>query len=378
MTAASPTENIAVSGEALSEAKARPRPSAKAAITTALAILALAAALNYGRYWWTAGRFIQATDDAYIGGDVTVIAPKVAGFISTVAIEDNQNVRAGDLLIRLDDRDFRAALDSAEALVAAQNAALANLDATRKLQEALVDQVAADIGAAEAEVARTRFDYDRYDRLSAAQFASKQRFQQADADHKKALAADRNARAALNAARRRIAVIETQKAQARAALDQALAQQKIAALNLSYTEIRAPIDGFVGNRAARAGAFAPVGAALISLVPASGLWVDANFKESQIARMRGGQRATIVADVAPGEILTGRVVSMAPATGAQFSVLPPENATGNFTKIVQRVPVRIRLDGDAALHGRLRPGLSVTAEVDQRGGDGSEEKQAAR
>nr|WP_276556836.1 HlyD family secretion protein [Rhodoblastus acidophilus] len=340
--------------------------------------MALAAALNYGHYWWTAGRFMQATDDAYVGGDVTVIAPKVAGFISAVAIEDNQSVRAGDLLIRIDDRDFRAALDSAGAMVAAQKASLANLDATRKLQEALVDQAAADISAAEAEVARTRFDYDRYDRLSAAQFASKQRFQQADADHKKALAAGSRARAALNAARRQIAVIETQKAQAGAALDQALAQQKIAALNLSYTEIRAPIDGIVGNRAARAGAYAPVGATLISLVPASGLWVDANFKESQLAHMRGGQRATIIADVAPGEILTGRVVSMAPATGAQFSVLPPENVTGNFTKIVQRVPVRIRLDGDAAIHGRLRPGLSVTAEVDQRAGDGAEEKQAAR
>ncbi len=355
--------------ESTPEAKAWPRLSVKKAIVAALVVSALSGGALYGRHWWVTGRFMQATDDAYIGGDVTIIAPKIAGFINEVAIEDNQSVRAGDLLVRLDDRDFRAALDSADASVAAQKAALANLDATRKLQEAIVDQAAAEIAAAEAEVARARFDYDRYNQLSAAQFASKQRFQQADADHKKAVAADSKARAAFAAARQQIEVIETQKAQGRAALDQAVAQRAIAALNLSYTEIRAPIDGVVGNRAARAGAYATVGSALISLVPASGLWVDANFKESQLASMRKGQTATIFADVLPGETITGRVASIAPATGAQFSVLPPENATGNFTKIVQRVPVRIRLDGDAATLGKLRPGLSVTAEVDQRGGD---------
>jgi membrane fusion protein (multidrug efflux system) len=369
VTAASPTETVAVPGDALPEAEARPRLSTKKSLLAALAVSALAGAASYGHYWWTAGRFMQETDDAYIGGDVTAIAPKVAGLIGEVAIEDNQSVRAGDLLVRLDDRDFRAALDSAEALVAAQNAALANFDATRKWQEAVVDQAAAEIAAAEAEVARARFDYDRYSQLSAAQFASKQRFQQADADHKKALAAESRARAAFAAARQQVEVIETQKAQVRAALDQASAQRAIAALNLSYTEIRAPIDGVIGNRAARAGAYASAGAVLLSLAPAGGLWVDANFKESQLAHMRKGQRATILADAAPGETLTGSVASIAPATGAQFSVLPPENATGNFTRIVQRVPVRIRLDGDAATLGKLRPGLSVTVEVDQRDGE---------
>jgi membrane fusion protein (multidrug efflux system) len=369
VNAVSPTENFAGAVDLAPEAKSTPRLSAKKIVLAGLTVAALGGAANYGRYWWTDGRFMQSTDDAYVGGDVTVIAPKVAGFIGEVVIEDNQSVRAGDLLVRLDDRDFRAALDSADATVAAQKAALANLDATRKLQEAVVDQATAEIAAAEAEVARARFDYDRYNTLSAVEFASKQRFQQADADYKKALAADKKARATLAAARQQIAVIETQKLQARAALDQASAQRAIAALNLSYTEIRAPIDGVVGNRAARAGAYATAGAALLSLAPASGLWIDANFKESQLAGMRKGQKATIVADVAPGETLTGRVASIAPATGAQFSVLPAENATGNFTKIVQRVPVRIRLDGDAATLGKLRPGLSVTAEVDQRGGD---------
>jgi membrane fusion protein, multidrug efflux system len=378
MGAAGPAENFIVAEGLKQVASRKPRLSAKNAILAALAVSALAGAAYYGRYWWTAGRFIQSTDDAYVGGDVTVIAPKVAGFISEVAVEDNQSVRAGELLVRLDDRDFRAAFDSADATVAAHKAALANLDATRKLQEAIVDQAAAEIGAAEAEVARARFDYDRYSQLSAERFASKQRFQQADADYKKAVAADKRARAAFVAARQQIEVIETQKAQAKAALDRAVAQRAIAALNLSYTEIRAPIDGVVGNRAARAGAYATVGAALMSLVPAGGLWVDANFKESQLAGIRKGQKVTIIADVLPGKTMTGHVASIAPATGAEFSVLPPENATGNFTKIVQRVPVRIRLDGDAATLGKLRPGLSVTAEVDQHGSDGTKENDVAR
>ena len=162
------------------------------------------------------------------------------------------------------------------------------------------------------------------------------------------------------------ALIASQTLQAEAALAQAIAERDLARLNLSYTELRAPIDGTVGNRSARAGAYAPVGTQLIAIVPADGLWVDANFKESQLAHMRPGMTAQVRADVLPGQVFTGHVESLAPATGAQFSVLPPENATGNFTKIVQRVPVRIRLDGDGGALGRLRPGLSVTAAVDQR------------
>jgi membrane fusion protein (multidrug efflux system) len=321
----------------------------------------------YGRYWWETGRFMEATDDAYVGGDVTVIAPKVAGFIAEVAVDDNQLVRAGDLLVRLDDRDYRAALARADATVAAQEATLANLDAARRLQDATIAQAQAETGATDAETARTRFDFDRYKQLSSSRYASEQRFQQADADYKKAVAGGQKARAALDAAQRQLDVIDTQKRQARAALAQAEADRDIARLNLGYTEIRAPIDGVIGNRSARTGAYATIGTGMISLVPADGLWVDANFKESQVGAMRPGQTVDIVADVLPGETLHGHVVSLAPATGAQFSVLPPENATGNFTKIVQRVPVRIRLDGEAAKLGRLRPGLSVTAEVDRRG-----------
>jgi membrane fusion protein (multidrug efflux system) len=294
-----------------------------------------------------------------------VIAPKVAGFITEVAVSDNQPVHAGDLLVRLDERDYRAALDKADAAVAAQQAALADLDATRRLQEATIAEAKAEVGAVDAEVVRAQFDVERYRRLAADQFASAQRFQQADAEHKKGIAAAEKARAAVAAAQRRLEVIDAQKQQVQAALAQSVADRNLAQLNLSYTELRAPIDGTVGNRSGRMGAFATAGAQLMSLVPARGLWVDANFKESQLARLRPGLPATITADVLPNETFHGRVASLAPATGAQFSVLPAENATGNFTKIVQRVTVRILLEGDAAALGRLRPGLSVTAVVDE-------------
>ena len=331
-----------------------------------LALLIALSATWYGRQWWTVGRFIESTDDAYVGGEVTVIAPKVAGFIVEVAVTDNQAVHTGDLLIKLDDRDYRAALAKANAAVAAQEATLANLDATRRLQDSMIAQAEAEVAAAEAEVARSRFDIMRYSQLASNQYASLQRFQQADADNKKATAAVEKARAALAAARLRLDVIDTQKQEARAARDQAIAERDLARLNLGYTELRAPIDGVVGNRSARAGAYAMVGAQLISLVPAHGLWVDANFKESQLALVRPGLPASIEADVLPGRVFRGHVASLAPATGAQFSVLPPENATGNFTKIVQRVPVRIQLDDGASMLGDLRPGLSVTVAVDER------------
>ena len=329
----------------------------------------VSAAAWFGWYWWTTGRFVQWTDDAYIGAEVTPLSWRVAGLIERVAVVDNQSVKAGDLLVKIDDRDYQAQLAHAEASVAVQQATLANLDAKRHLQEAAIEEASADIAATTAELDRAKSDVDRYRTLSDNRIASVQRFQQADADYEKAQAAARKARAVLDAAERELSVIDAEKQQSQAALHQAAADHDLARLNLGYTEIRAPIDGVVGNRSARAGAYATVGSQLLSIVPVSGLWVDANFKESQLARLREGQPAEITADALPGVSFRGRVASLAPATGAQFSIIPPENATGNFTKIVQRVPVRIRLEDDAAEFGRLRPGLSVVVHVDGRPGD---------
>lgn len=318
------------------------------------------------RDWWQVGRFLETTDDAFVGADTTTIAPKVPGFIVKLAVADNQPVAAGDLLALIDDREYRAELARAEATVNEQKAVVANLDAEAALQAALIDQARSKTESTAAENRRAASDGVRASELVKRRVVSEQDFEQADAAVSKARADDAAARFALVAVQRQLAVIETKKNQALATLAQAQAALELAKLNTEYTEIRSPIDGVVGNRQARVGDYATVGARLMSIVPSSGLYVDANFKESQIAHLRPGQPATIEADVLQGVKFHGQVESLAPATGAEFSLLPAENATGNFTKIVQRVPIRIRLDGDAARLGQLRPGLSVTASVDRR------------
>lgn len=345
------------------------RPASKILRHIAMSMLAFAmllAATLYATHWWRVGRFIEDTDDAYVGGDVTVIAPRVSGYIVEMAVHDNQRVRQSDLLFRIDDRDFRAALDKAEGAVAAQEALIENLTATARLQQAIIQQARAGIAAAEAETARSRDDQVRYNALAQQKLVSLESAQRVQATYLVALANAEHAQAGLVAAERQIDVIASQRHQAEAALIQARAECEAAKLLLSYTEVRAPVDGVVGNRRARLGAYAAAGNQLLAIVPSSGLWVDANFKEDQLARMQPGASVEVGADVLHGKTFHGHVASLAPATGSQFSVLPTENATGNFTKIVQRVPVRIALDANNDALGMLRPGLSVIAEVDTR------------
>ena len=350
-------------------ADAPPRPAAgKRLILLLLAAAIVVGAVLFGIHWWTVGRFLESTDDAYVGGDVTVIGPKVPGYITELKVVDNQFVHAGDLLVKIDDRDYVAALNKAEGAVAAQQALLANLDATEQLQHAVVSQAKAGIDAANAETVRSRDDQVRYQVLSGRSAVSVESFQRADATYKTAQANGAKAQASMLASQRQLDVIATQKQQARAALEQARAERDMARLNVGYTELRAPVDGVIGNRRARVGAYAAAGTQLLSVVPATGLWVDANFKEDQLTHMQPGQAVSIEADVLPGQVFHGHLDSLAPATGSQFSVLPPENATGNFTKIVQRVPVRVYLDGEDGNLGKLRPGLSVVAEVDTKAG----------
>jgi len=329
----------------------------------AAATLAVAA---YGINWITTGQYIESTDDAYVGADVTDIAPRINGVIAAVAVTDNQFVHQGDLLVKLDDRDFLAALQKAQAAVAGDQATLANLAATSTMQLSLIAEARADLAAATAQATLARFNQTRYARLAASNAGSEQDSQTASANQAQAQANVAKAQAALAAAQAQLTVIATQVAETRAALAGALAGQQAAQLNLGYTQIRAPFDGLVGNRSAHLGGYATAGAQLVSLVPATGLWVDANFKEDQLAGIKPGQPVAIEADILPGQKITGHVASIAPASGAVFSILPAENATGNFTKIVQRVPVRITLDGTAATLGLLRPGLSVTASIDTK------------
>ena len=342
---------------------AKPRPRiARIAIPFALAI----AVAVWGTHWWTIGRFVEDTDDAYVGGDVTVIASKVAGYVQTVNVADNQVVHRGDLLVKIDDRDYRAAVAKAEAAVAAARALLVNLDATGQLQHSVIAQANAGVAAADAESTRARLDDSRYQDLASRSAVSLESAQRAQAVAQTAQAGKDRAAAAQQGAQRELDVIASQRQQAQAALAQAEAELDAARLNLSYTELRAPVDGVIGNRRAREGAYATSASQLLVVVPSHGLWIDANFKEDQLERLRVGQAVEVRADVEPGRAFKGHVVSLAPATGAQFSVLPPENATGNFTKIVQRVPVRIALDGKDGDLELLRPGLSVSASINTK------------
>ncbi|SEN11654.1 membrane fusion protein, multidrug efflux system [Luteibacter sp. UNCMF331Sha3.1] len=324
------------------------------------------ALVGYGVHWWTTGRFIQDTDDAYVGGDTTVVGSKVSGYIEKILVTDNQVVRRGDLLVQIDDRDYKAAVARAEASVAAQEAALHNLDATAELQRSVIAEAQAGVAAARAEATRAKLDDARYSELSGRSAVSIESAQRARATFQTARAATDKASAAAAAAKSQLDVIDTQRGQVRAALASATAELDLARLNLSYTQLRAPMDGTIGNRRARVGTYANAASPMLVVVPAHGLWVDANFKEDQLSRMKVGQAVDVRADVMPDRHFRGHIASLAPATGSQFSVLPPENATGNFTKIVQRVPVRVVLDGADGDLGVLRPGLSVTATVDTK------------
>jgi membrane fusion protein (multidrug efflux system) len=357
---------------------ARPRTAlpTKRLLAGATALLLSAGAAWYGTNWWTTGRFIETTDDAYVGGNVTPIAPHAAGFVTEIAVTDNQLVHAGDLLVRIDPRDYQAALDHARAVVAARIAALASLRAQYTLQQSTIRQAAAELDAKTAQATFAHADAVRYATLAHSPAGSRQDAERTLAGDQSAQAAILAAQAGLTAAQQRLDVIAADTSAAQAAVAQAQSDLQTAQLNLGYTEIRAPIDGYVGNRAAQVGAYVTPGTYLLSLSPAHGLWVDANFKEDQLARMKPGQTATVVADVVSHQVLQGHVLSLAPGTGAVFSVIPPENATGNFTKIVQRVPVRIELDGTDATLGTLRPGLSTTVSVDTRTGASTNEKPA--
>jgi membrane fusion protein, multidrug efflux system len=330
------------------------------------ALAIMAGGTWYGHDWWTTGRFIESTDDAYVGGNVTSLAPHVSGFITDVLVNDNQHVQAGQVLIRLDRRDFQAALDHATGAVNARRASLDALRAQSILQQSTIRQEEADLTSKVAQLNFSVQDADRYRSLALTAAGSRQDAQRSSSLEQQAHATVLAAAAALEAGRQQLKVLAAEIAEAEANLVQSQSDLQTAQLNLGYTEIRAPIDGYVGNRAAQVGAYVTAGAYLVSVSPSQGLWVDANFKEDQLTHMVDGNSASVVADVLPGHVFHGHVASVAPGTGAVFSVIPAENATGNFTKIVQRVPVRVLLDaGDADLH-MLRPGLSTTTRVDTR------------
>lgn len=336
-------------------------------IALALAATLIVVAVLFAIRWWTVGRFVELTDDAYVGGNVTQISPHVAGYVAQILVRDNQFVRAGTPLVRLDAHDYQAALTAAQAGVLRRTAALGRLHAQQSLEQALIRQAQAELAAEQAKAHFANLDAQRYRHLAQTQAGTRQDAERALAAARTAHAEVAAAEAGVRAAGERLAVTGTRIAEAQAALAQADASLATARLDLGYTELRAPVDGYVADRSAHPGTYVSAGTPLLSIVPARGLWVDANFKEDQLRDIKPGDPVDVVADVLPGTTFRGHVQSLSPATGAVFSVIPPQNATGNFTKIVQRVPVRIALDGKAAVLGALRPGLSTSVSVDTRG-----------
>ncbi|HEX4507075.1 MAG TPA: HlyD family secretion protein [Alphaproteobacteria bacterium] len=328
-------------------------------------LAATALAGDFGYDYWTMGRFMVSTDDAYVQADYTTVAPKVSGYIADVAVQDNEAVKAGQVLAHIDDRDFRAAQAQAKAGVDAAEAAIGNIDAETVLQQSVIEEARAAIGASQASLNFNRSDVVRYNDLAKNGYASQQRAQQSETARSQSVAELQRDQAALTAAQKKIGVLETERVKAVAERDRAQAILRQADLNLSYTTITAPVDGTVGARSLRVGAFVNAGTQLMAVVPLHAAYIVANFKETQLTRMRDGQAVTVKVDSFPGVKITGHVDSLSPASGLEFSLLPPDNATGNFTKIVQRIPVKIVLD-DARLVNLLRAGMSVEPTVNTK------------
>ncbi|MEJ0020693.1 MAG: HlyD family secretion protein [Acetobacteraceae bacterium] len=330
------------------------------------ALLGLAAAATYGVRYWEVGRFLVETDDAYVQADSIIIAPRVPGYIAAVEVADNEKVKAGQVLARIDDRDLRTALDQAVADRTAAAHKVANLHAQLDLQQSLIDQATAQLGSAEAAATFAAQDQKRYSSLAQTGAGSLQQAQQTQALLLQRTADTQRAHAALTSAQQQVAVLKTGEAEAQAALQHAGAVEQQARLNLSYATITAPDDGTIAARTLRVGQYVQPGTQLMAVVPLHAVYVVANYKETQLTNVRPGQKVEIDVDTYPGRVVHGVVDSIAPASGQQFALLPPDNATGNFTKVVQRIPVKIALRRDDTLAGMLRPGMSVEPTIDTR------------
>jgi membrane fusion protein, multidrug efflux system len=356
----------AVAAPGLLPAAPKAKLNVRKLLLTGAAIAALAGAAWYGVDYWTVGQYLVSTDDAYVQADNTTVAPKVSGYLHQVLVKDNERVKAGQVLARIDDRDFKVALDQAKADVAAAEASIASKQAQLDVQQTVIAAAKATIDVDTAAKTFTSQENKRYTDLAATGFGSVQNAQQAQSRNAGAEAAILRDTANLASAERQVDLLKAEIAQAVAASARASALQRQAELNLGYTTIAAPIDGVVGNRSLRVGQFVQAGTQLMSVVPVEGAYVVANYKETQLTDVHEGQAVDIAIDMFPGKVVHGHVDSIAPASGQEFALLPPDNATGNFTKVVQRIPVRIALDAADNPTIELRPGMSVIPTIATR------------
>jgi membrane fusion protein, multidrug efflux system len=345
---------------------ARPKRAWRRTVLAGVALAALLGAGFWGYDYWTVGRFEVSTDDAYVRADSTTIAPKISGYIGEVRVRDNETVKAGQVLARIDDRDFRVALDQAKADVEAARAAVVSKQAQLDAQQSVIDTARAAVEVDRANATFAEQDNDRYASLAKTGYGSVQNAQAAAAKIAAARAAIDRDIASLAAAQKQIELIKADLAQARAILAHDEAVQKQAELNLSYAMITAPMDGVVGNRTLRVGQYVEAGTQLMAVVPLDAAYIIANYKETQLTLVKPGQPVEVKVDMFPDAKVKGHVDSISPASGQEFALLPPDNATGNFTKVVQRVPVKIVLEPGHSLAGGLRPGMSVVPTINTK------------
>ena len=364
---ASETRVAPLFAEAARDAAAAPPKwagKARAGLKALVGLVAVLAATAALAQYVVVGRFICSTDDAYVRTDLAIVSPKISGYVDKVEVVENQHVSAGQVLARIDAGDYLLAVAAARQKAQTQDATIVRIKAQTDAQEAAVAHAEALVDSARAEKTRAESELMRVRSLAAADFASRQRYDQAIADRDKAVAALAGSEALLAGAKANLVVLKSQTVEAqrvRAELETALAK---AERDLSFTEIRAPFDGAIGNRAVEPGQFVQPGARLMAIAPDHHYYVEANFKETQLDRLFPGEKAKVFVDAFGGAALDGEVESIAPASGSEFSLLPPENATGNFTKITQRFPVRIRFSPQDG--ARLRAGMSVVVDVDTR------------
>jgi membrane fusion protein (multidrug efflux system) len=356
----------------------RGRWSFKQLLIATGALLLIGAAAEYGADYWKTGRFLVSTDDAYVEAHSVLISPKVSGYLSEAPIDDNQPVKAGETLARIDPRDYQTALDQARANVAAAQAAIDTVNQQADQQRLVVEQGRHQVASDQAALVFSQQDFQRYTQLAKDGFGTVQRAQQAQADIREKDAVLQHDIAVVVAAERQIGIFKAQIAQATATLAQQQAMQHQAELNLSYTIITAPVDGTLGVRTLRVGQYVQAGTQLMAVVPLQAVYIVANYKETQLTDVRPGQPVTIDVDTYPGAKVTGHIDSVAPASGQEFALLPPDNATGNFTKIVQRIPVKIVVDATDPLSHLLRPGMSVEPTINTKPASATHTLRSAR
>jgi membrane fusion protein, multidrug efflux system len=335
------------------------------------ALAALLAAGCFASYWYTAGRYIEKTDNAYIRSEITQISSKVAGYVREVPVLDNAPVEVGDLLVRVESGEFLVRLENGRKKMAERRAALAVAKQRSRLQISRIAACQAQLAAVEAELSRKVSELRRFATLVPSGIISELDYESIQTAEKKSRAEVASASANLESARAEREVFLAEEGRLEAELRQQAEELKLPAQELSDTCIRAPIAGEVGNRRVRAGQYVKPGTLLMALIPRQALWVEANFKEGQLTRMHQGQPVSLEVDAFPGQPLSGRLESLSPASGAEFSLIPPENAAGNFTKVVQRVPVKIRFDPGQGLLRELRAGMSVLVRADTRAAPGA-------